>query len=151
MTQPKSSGLHLAALVVASVLTTACGGSTATLNFKCDPVVNGGTLGTDDVVRGSESDARRIRELGERWFYDSARNGMGDRLKTLTFPMTSPDGKCEAKVPVSAQKGDEFLVVVADYKFQNQAGGQQILVLDKKKWKGKKLEISVHDKEITLR
>ena len=129
-----------------------CKGSTkSTLRFACDEPVNGGVLLTVDVVRGSEADVRRIRELGpDKWFYDASRNGLGDRLQTLTFPLADPvTGKCETTLNVKGVKEDTFLVVVADYKYETPQAAKQIIVFPKKEWNGKKLSIRVREKELT--
>jgi len=145
-----AQALALGSAVLGAMLATGCASSATTLRFQCDREVNGGTLLTVDVVRGSEADVRRIRELGEKWFYDSSRSSLGDRIRTVTFPTLDPvTNRCESTVQIPAPKEDSYLVVVADYKYESTRPNGRILVFSKKEWKGKNLAIGVHDKDLS--
>jgi predicted component of type VI protein secretion system len=145
---------HVAALALMAALCGASGCSSyikSTVNFRCDSQqINGGLLLTVDVVHGTQADAERVRALGEKWFYDSQRNALGERLQTITFPTTDPTtGACEKQVAIKASKDSQFLIVAADYKYENQQTERQILVLKKQEWWGRKVKIGVHDRALS--
>ena len=140
----------LAALLPASVLLAAGCASSSALHFRCDNPINGGLLLTVDIVRASEAQARQIEALGEKWFYDPLRDSMRDRTTTVTFPTRDSSGLCERQVSVQAEGKDKFLVIVADYKYQSPDATRQIVSLPKERWKGKTLDIAVHDRELAV-
>jgi hypothetical protein len=138
-----TSAFALASLV----LLNACS-SLSSVDFRCDPQVNGGLALTIDVVRATEAETQQIRSLGEKWFYDRMREGLRDRLETVTF---TADGSKERTVTVSkVGKDDKYLCVVADYKFQNPDPTKHVVVLPREKWLGQKVKIAVRDRELVV-
>lgn len=132
----------------AALLVAGCGSSNATVSFRCEPEINGGTLLTVDVVRATESEVERIRALGEKWFYDPLRESLRDRTRTATFMQN--EGKCDKELTVPAGKDDKFLVVVADYRFQSADPGRYLVVLRKDQWKGRTIKVQVRDREFSI-
>lgn len=129
------------------VLVTGCS-SLSTVDFRCDPQVNGGLALTIDVVRATEAETQQIRSLGEKWFYDRMREGLRDRLETVTFTV---DGSKERTVQIpKVGKDDKYLCVVADYKFQNPDPTKHVVVLPREKWLGQKVKIAVRDRELVV-
>lgn len=125
-----------------------CGSSAATVEFRCAPEINGGTLLTVDVVRATEPEVERIRALGEKWFYDPLRESLRDRTRTATF--SQGESRCEKELKVPASKQDKFLVVIADYRFQSADPGRHLVVLGREKWKGRTIRVQVRDREFSI-
>ena len=124
--------------------------SSASLRFRCDSPLNGGLLLTVDVVRATEDQARQIQQLGEKWFYDSMRDTLRDRVTTVTFPMKDGSGACvrDLKIPMGSK--DKYLMIVADYRFQSPDVSKQIVSLGRDRWKGDTIRIAVHDRELSV-
>ncbi len=138
------------ALGLITVLAAAACSSSASLRFRCDNPINGGLLLTVDVVRATDEQARQIQALGEKWFYDSMRDSMRERVTTVTFPVKDGSGECvrELKVPMGSK--DKYVVLVADYRFQSPDVTKQIVSLSRDRWKGDTIRIAVHDRELTV-
>lgn len=130
-------------------LTAACS-SSASLQFRCTPPINGGLLLTVDVVRATDEQARQVQALGEKWFYDPLRDTLRDRITTVTFPTKDGSGDCVRDVKVAAGSKDKYLVIIADYKFQSPDASKQIVSLPSDRWKGQTIRIVVHDREIAV-
>jgi hypothetical protein len=147
---PDSRPFRLAAvlLLVAGAAVSAGCSSTTTVDFRCGPQINGGTLLTVDVVRATESDVERIRALGEKWFYDPMRESLRDRTKTATF--SQDEGKCDKELSFNSVKQDKYLVVIADYRFQTADTGRYLVVLPRNEWKGKTVHVQVRDRDFTI-
>ena len=142
---------RLAALVLGAAglaATAGCGSGSANVAFTCGPEINGGTLLTVDVVRATESEVERIRALGEKWFYDPLRDSLRDRTRTATF--SRDDARCDKTVTVEAGKGERFLVIVADYRFQSPDPGRYLAVLPVERWRGRTLRVQVRDREFSI-
>jgi hypothetical protein len=140
--------LHLApAALLLGALSCA---SSSTLHFRCDNPINGGLLLTVDIVRADEAQARQIEALGEKWFYDPLRDTLRDRTTTVTFPTKDASGTCERQVSVKAEGKQKYLVIIADYKYRSPDTSRQIVALPRERWKGKTLDISVHDRELSV-
>lgn len=152
--------VHRALAAVSLLLSASCSSGipiiapqrTATVSFVCDGPTNGGLLLTVDVVQASEEQKNRIRELGEKWFYDPMRDGLRDRMQTVTFPTPPDKPRCEKviEVPVAKKKDEKFIVVIADYKFQNPDPSRYIAVLSRDKIK-KNVVIALRDQELQVR
>lgn len=143
--------LRLAALALAvagSALAAGCGSAAATVDFRCAPEINGGTLLTVDVVRATEPEVERIRALGEKWFYDPLRESLRDRTRTATF--SQGESRCDKELKVPASKQDKFLVVIADYRFQSADPGRHLVVLPRDRWKGRTIRVQVRDREFSI-
>ena len=141
---------RLAAILLAiagAALSSGCS-STTTVDFRCGPEINGGTLLTVDVVRTSESEVERIRALAEKWFYDPLRESLRDRTRTATF--SQGEGKCDKELSFTSAKQDKFLVIIADYRFQTADPGRYLVALPKDKWKGKTIHVQVRDRDFTI-
>ena len=149
MRSPARRGTWNAALLLATLLAAGCA-SSSSLNFKCDNPINGGLLLTVDIVRASEAQARQIESLGEKWFYDPLRDTMREKTTTVTFPTKDSSGLCERQVSVKADGKDKYLVIVADYKYQSSDASRQIVSMPRERWKGKTLDIAVHDRELAV-
>ncbi len=149
---PRPRLLPLAAplLVLTTLLGTGCS-SIGTVQFRCDPQINGGLLLTVDVVRADETQTQQIRQLGEKWFYDPMRESLRDRISTVTFPVEG-SALCErvVEIPVPKEKLVKYLVIIADYKYQNPDPTKQLVVLPREKWAGQKVKIGVHDKDLSV-
>jgi len=144
-----AAALHLlgiAALVVTSV---ACS-SSASVRFRCESPINGGLLLTVDVVRATEEQAKQIQALGEKWFYDSMRETLRERVTTVTFPVKDGGGECVREVQVPMTKKDKYLLLVADYRFQSPDSSKQIVSLSRDRWKGGTVRVGVRDRELTV-
>ena len=142
-----------AALVLGSaVALTGCGATAGTVSFRCGPQINGGLALAVDVIRATDEEARKIQEMGEKWFYDQVRfNIQGqNRIQTVTFKTGEGAGPCDRTVSVPVLKGERNLVVIADYKFQSTDPTKQILVLPRDKWVGQKILVSVLERELAL-
>jgi hypothetical protein len=137
------------ALAVLVVLASGCA-SSSSLHFRCDSPINGGLLLTVDVVRATEAEARQIETLGEKWFYDSLRDTMRSRTTTVTFPTKDASGTCDRQVSIQAEGKEKFLVIIADYKYQSPDANRQLVSLPRERWKGKTLDIAVHDRELAV-
>ncbi|MGH9369728.1 MAG: hypothetical protein ACRD3M_18920 [Thermoanaerobaculia bacterium] len=142
----------LGALLVLPLVLTSSGGcaSSSSLHFACDSPINGGLLLTVDIVRATEEQARQIQALGEKWFYDPLRDSLRSRTTTVTFPTKDASGRCERSVAVKADGKEKFLVIVADYKYQSPDTSRQLVSLPRERWKGKTLDIAVHDRELSV-
>lgn len=140
----------VSALGLVFILAAASCSSSASLRFRCDNPINGGLLLTVDVVRATDDQARQIQALGEKWFYDSMRESMRERVTTVTFPVKDGGGECvrELKVPMGSK--DKYLVLVADYRFQSPDVSKQIVSLPRDRWKGPTVRVAVHDRELTV-
>lgn len=148
---PRRPFRTIAALLPAlAVLAAARCASSSALHFRCDNPINGGLLLTVDIVRASEAQAHQIEALGEKWFYDPLRDSMRDHTTTVTFPTKDSSGLCERQVSVTAEGKDKYLVIIADYKYQSTDASRQIVSLPKERWKGKTLDIAVHDRELAV-
>lgn len=124
--------------------------SSSSLHFRCDSPINGGLLLTVDIVRANEAQARQIETLGEKWFYDTLRDNLRDRTTTVTFPTRDDSGTCERQVSVKAEGKEKYLVIIADYKYRSPDTSRQIVALPRERWKGKTLDIAVHDRELSV-
>jgi hypothetical protein len=124
--------------------------SSSSLHFRCDSPINGGLLLTVDIVRANEAQARQIEALGEKWFYDPLRDTLRDRTTTVTFPTRDASGTCERQVSVKAEGKEKYLVIIADYKYRSPDTSRQIVALARERWKGKTLDIAVHDREMSV-
>lgn len=124
--------------------------SSSTLDFRCDSPINGGLLLTVDIVRANEAQARQIEALGEKWFYDPMRDTLRDHTTTVTFPTKDASGLCERHLSIKAEGKDKFLVIIADYKYQSPDASRQLVALPSDRWKGKTLDIAVHDRELSV-
>ncbi len=147
------SRLAAATLALASAASLAgCGASSGTISFRCGPQINGGLALAVDVIRATEEEARKIQEMREKWFYDQTRfNIQGqNRIQTVTFKTGEGAGMCDRTVTVPVAKGERYLVIIADYKFQDQGAGGQILVLPREKWIGQKVLVSVLERELSM-
>jgi hypothetical protein len=139
-----------ALLVPALLLAAARCASSSSLHFRCDSPINGGLLLTVDIVRANEAQARQIEALGEKWFYDPLRDSLRDRTTTVTFPTKDASGLCERQVSIQAEGKDKYLVIIADYKYQSPDASRQLVALPRERWKGKTLDIAVHDRELSV-
>jgi hypothetical protein len=141
--------LALGLLVGTSLLLPACSAAVAKIDFRCNSGrINDGNLLTVDVVRATEADVREIQQLGEKWFYEAKRMSMGEKVKTVAFP--SPDGTCDRLIQVPAAKGEKYLVIIADYKFQTADASQYVKVFPAEKWAGRTVRISVQERELVI-
>jgi hypothetical protein len=129
-----------------------CGASSGTVQFRCGPAINGGLALAVDVIRATEAEARKIQEMGEKWFYDQTRyNIQGqNRIQTVTFTTGEGAGACDKSVSVPVSKGEKFLVIIADYKFQNPDPTKHVVVLPREKWVGQKVLVSVLERELSI-
>lgn len=129
-----------------------CGASTGKVSFRCGPQINGGLALAVDVVRATEQEARNIQTMGEKWFYDQTRlNIQGqNRIQTLTFTTGEVSGRCDREVSVPVSKGEKFLVLIADYKFQATDPQKYVIVLPREKWVGQKVLVSVLERELAV-
>ncbi len=141
-------GLLLAALPAL----TGCGATAGTISFRCGPAINGGLALAVDVIRATEEESRRIQEMGEKWFYDQTRfNIQGqNRIQTVTFTTGEGAGPCDRTISVPVSKGERYLVLIADYKFQNVDPTKQVVVLSREKWVGQKILVSVLERELSV-
>jgi hypothetical protein len=142
-------GFLAAGILLSTALSSGCS-SSAALRFRCDRQINGGLLLTVDVVRATEDQAKQIQALGERWFYDPLRDSLRDRTTTVTFPSGGSVEDCRREVKISSDKKAKYLVIVADYKYQNPDPTKHLVSLSRDRWKGKTLEIAVHDRELSV-
>lgn len=153
-TTPRTS-LRLAAcglLLAALPALTGCGAKVGTVQFRCGPAINGGLALAVDVIRATEEESRRIQEMGEKWFYDQTRfNIQGqNRIQTVTFTTGEGAGPCDRTVSVPVSKGERYLVLIADYKFQNPDPTKHVVVLSREKWVGQKILVSVLERELSV-
>jgi hypothetical protein len=139
-------------LAVALSALTGCGASTGTVSFRCGPAINGGLALAVDVIRATEAESRKIQEMGEKWFYDQTRyNIQGqNRIQTVTFKTGEGAGLCDKVVSVPVSKGERYLVLIADYKFQNPDPTRHVIVLSREKWVGQKILVSVLERELSV-
>lgn len=131
---------------------TGCGASAGTVSFRCGPQINGGLALAVDVIRATEEESRRIQEMGEKWFYDQTRfNIQGqNRIQTVTFKTGEGAGSCDKSVSVPVSKGERYLVLIADYKFQNPDPTRSVIVLGREKWVGQKVVVSVLEQSLSV-
>ena len=141
-------GLLLAALPAL----TGCGAAAGTISFRCGPAINGGLALAVDVIRATEEESRKIQEMGEKWFYDQTRyNIQGqNRIQTVTFTTGEGAGPCDRTVSVPVSKGERYLVIIADYKFQSADPTKHVVVLSREKWVGQKVLVSVLERELSV-
>jgi hypothetical protein len=59
-------------------------------------------------------------------------------------------GECVRDVKVPMGSKDVYLVIVADYRFQNPDTSKTIVSLPQKRWKGDTVRIAVHDRELSV-
>jgi hypothetical protein len=139
-------------LAVAFSALTGCASKVGTLSFRCGPAINGGLALAVDVIRATEEESRKIQEMGEKWFYDQTRyNIQGqNRIQTVTFTTGEGAGLCDKVVSVPFSKGERFLVIIADYKFQNPDPTRHVIVLSREKWVGQKILVSVLERELSV-
>lgn len=156
MTKPTSrSLLRIAAcglLLTALPALTGCASKVGTISFRCGPAINGGLALAVDVIRATEEESRKIQEMGEKWFYDQTRfNIQGqNRIQTVTFTTGEGAGSCDKTVSVPVSKGEKYLVIIADYKFQNPDPTKHVVVLSREKWVGQKILVSVLERELSV-
>jgi hypothetical protein len=134
------------ALVVSLAGLVSCSSSTS-FQFRCDAQVNGGLLLTVDLVQVNEAEAQQIRQTGDQWFYSDLRRQLELRTRTIAVR-----GGCTERVALPQIKKRDILAVVADYQFESAdrtKGHMQFLT--KPEWKGKKLEVEVHDTYIAVK
>ena len=105
-----------------------------------------------DVVRATEQEARNIQTMGEKWFYDQSRLSFQgqNRIQTLTFTAGEVSGRCDREVTVKVNKGEMFLVLIADYKFQATDPARYVIALPREKWVGQKVLVSVLERELAV-
>lgn len=145
-TIPWSRVLPIGACFVAVAALSGCSSSTS-LAFKCDPKVNGGLLLTVDLVQVNEPEAQQIRQVGDQWFYSDVRRQLELRTRTIAVK-----GGCAETVVLPQIKRYDILAVVADYQFESADRTKgHLQFFTKPEWKGRKLEIEVHDTYVTLR
>ncbi len=139
-------------LLAALPALTGCGASAGTIQFRCGPAINGGLALAVDVIRATEEESRRIQEMGDKWFYDQTRfNIQGqNRIQTVTFTTGEGAGPCDRTVTVPVSKGERYLVLIADYKFQNPDPTKHVIVLSREKWVGQKILVSVLERELSV-
>ena len=138
--------------VAGAALLTGCS-STGRVDFHCispSSQINGGLLLTVDVIRATPDEARRIQEMGEKWFYAQDRFNMRDKVQTVTFPAAENSTQCDRLVEITRpkQKSERTLVVIADYKYQNPDTTKHIMVVPDKKWMGQTIRVSVEEREL---
>ena len=156
MTKPTSrSLLRIAAcglLLTALPALTGCASKVGTISFRCGPAINGGLALAVDVIRATEEESRKIQEMGEKWFYDQTRfNIQGqNRIQTVTFTTGEGAGSCDKSVTVPVSKGERYLVLIADYKFQSPDPTKHVVVLSREKWVGQKVVVSVLERELSV-
>jgi len=131
---------------------TGCGASSGTVQFRCGPAINGGLALAVDVIRATEREAQEIQAMGEKWFYDQSRfNIQGqNRIQTVTFKTDVGSAACDKSISVPVSKGERFLVIIADYKFQNPDPNKHVIVLSREKWVGQKVLVSVLERELAV-
>lgn len=152
-TFPSRIRIAACGLIVAALpALTGCGAKVGTVSFRCGPQINGGLALAVDVIRATEEESRRIQEMGEKWFYDQTRfNIQGqNRIQTVTFTTGEGAGACDRSVSVPVSKGEKFLVIIADYKFQNPDPTKHVVVLPREKWVGQKVVVSVLERELSI-
>jgi hypothetical protein len=139
-------------LAVALPALTGCASKVGNISFRCGPAINGGLALAVDVIRATEEESRKIQEMGEKWFYDQTRfNIQGqNRIQTVTFTTGEGAGTCDKSVAVPFSKGERFLVIIADYKFQNPDPTRHVIVLTREKWVGQKILVSVLERELSV-
>ncbi len=139
-------------LLTALPALTGCASKVGTISFRCGPAINGGLALAVDVIRATEEESRKISEMGEKWFYDQTRfNIQGqNRIQTVTFKTGEGAGACDKSVTVPVSKGERYLVLIADYKFQNPDPTRQVIVLSREKWVGQKILVSVLERELSV-
>jgi hypothetical protein len=139
-------------LLTALPALTGCASKVGTVSFRCGPQINGGLALAVDVIRATEEESRRIQEMGEKWFYDQTRfNIQGqNRIQTVTFKTGEGAGSCDKTVSVSVSKGERYLVLIADYKFQNPDPTRSVIVLGREKWVGQKVVVSVLEQNLSV-
>jgi len=147
---PRRRARVFAVLSAAALIAAAGCSSSSSLHFKCDNPINGGLLLTVDIVRATEAQARQIETLGEKWFYDPLRDSLRERTTTVTFPTKDSSGSCARSLEVKGDKKDKYLVIVADYKYQSPDASRQLVSLSGDRWKGKTIDIAVHDRELSV-
>jgi hypothetical protein len=143
------STVSAAGLALLLAALSACS-SSANLRFRCDTQINGGLLLTVDVIRATDEQARQIQAVGEKWFYDSLRDTMRERITTVTFPTKDGGGECVRDVKVPMGSKDRYVVVVADYRYQNPDASRHVVSLGKERWKGETIRIAVKDRELIV-
>lgn len=136
--------------ITAAAFAPGCGSTVGKLDFRCGSNINGGLLLTVDVVRATEEESRRISELGEKWFYEPMRQSVSSRIQTVTFPAADASGRCDREVSVPFNKGEKFLVIVADYKYQAADVTRHTMVFPPEKWAGRTLLISVQEQQLSV-
>ena len=139
-------------LLTALPALTGCASKVGTISFRCGPAINGGLALAVDVIRATEEESRKISEMGEKWFYDQTRfNIQGqNRIQTVTFKTGEGAGSCDKSVTVPVSKGERYLVLIADYKFQNPDPTKHVVVLSREKWVGQKILVSVLERELSV-
>jgi len=140
----------LALALAASALLSGCGSTVGKIDFRCGSNINGGLLLTVDVVRATEEEARRIQELGPKWFYEPMRQGVSSRIQTLTFPAPDGSARCDREISVPFNKGEKMLVIVADYKYEAADANRHTIVFLPEKWAGRTLLISVQEQQLSV-
>ncbi len=147
MTTPRSGAWGAAGRVVAALgMAAACalaGGcsSTATISVTCDPVVNDGNALAIDIIQVSESEILQISQAGNSWFASPMRQALRSRTKTVTV-----QGGCRDRVTLEWNKRYPNLAIIPEYVAGADATASQMQIKGKDEWKGKKLEIQVHDR-----
>jgi len=145
-TIPHGRLLTIGACLAALAVLSGCASSTS-LAFRCDPKVNGGLLLTVDLIQVNEPEAQQIRQVGDQWFYSDLRRQLELRTRTIAVK-----GGCAETVVLPQIKRYDILAVVADYQFESADRTKgHLQFFTKPEWKGKKLEIEVHDTYVTLR
>ena len=119
-------------------------GSSATLRFRCEPVINDGLLLTTDVITLEESEIAAVRETGDEWFYSELRRQLQPRTQTVAV-----QGGCDTAVEIAPRKGYDVLAVISDYKSTGSSTGN-MQFLRKEEWKGKTLQVRVGASTLTI-
>ena len=140
----------LALALAASALLSGCGTTVGKIDFSCGSNINGGLLLTVDVIRATDEEARRIQELGPKWFYEPMRQGITSRIQTYTFPAPDGSARCDKEVSVPFNKAEKNLVIVADYKYEAADASRHTVVLPMEKWAGRTLLVSVQEQQLSV-
>lgn len=140
-------------LLLLAVLATGCAsggssvlpfaGSSATLRFRCEPVINDGLLLTTDVITLEESEIAAVRETGDEWFYSELRRQLQPRTQTVAV-----QGGCDTAVEIDARKEHGVLALISDYRSGSSTGNMQFL--RKEEWQGKTLQVQVGAGALTI-
>ena len=122
--------------------------TTTTFNFQAERQINNGLLLTIDLVQITEAEEQQIRDLGDEWFYSDLRRRLGSRTRTVA--MEGSDRKTVTLVPDKGCKECIRLAIIADYQFEGRDQKAQMEFRGKESWRGKKLQVKVLDRYLTI-